>query len=46
MFNDDEILYRPVLDENTHLGDSHRTEGYKASTVYSDDNGSTVDIAE
>lgn len=46
MFNDDEILYRPVLDENTHLGDSHRTEGYKASTVYSDDNGSTVDIAK
>lgn len=46
MSNDDEVLYRPVLDENTHLGDSHRTEGYKASTVYSDDDGSTVDIAE
>lgn len=46
MSNDDEILYRPVLDDNTHLGDSHRTEGYKASTVYSDDDGSTVDIAE
>lgn len=46
MSNDDEILYRPVLDENTHLGDSHRTEGYKASTVYSDEDGSTVDIAE
>ena len=46
MSNDDEILYRPVLGENTHLGDSHRTEGYKASTVYNDDDGSTVDIAE
>lgn len=46
MPNDDEILYRPVLDENTHLGDSRRTEGCKASTVYSDDDGSTVDIAE
>lgn len=46
MAADDEILYRPVLAADTHLGDSHRTEGYKASTVYSDEDNSTVDIAE
>lgn len=46
MSNDDEVLYRPVLDPDTHLGDSRRTPGNKASTVYSDEDNTTVDIAE
>lgn len=46
MSNDNVILCGRVIDDNAQLGEFHRAEGYKASTEYSDDDGSSVDTAE